>query len=148
MEWKVVNALSRDVERQQLNKILADIKKTTDAVATTSTYSNNIQDTVGKMIKGKQVGISVSYDYPNKLLDFVVSSFAITLTGDVTGSAIVQGLSSVNIAAKLNPSLIGIPEAPIDNMAYVRLNAVWSPLALQSQSVSIGEVRRRVSMGW
>lgn len=129
LKWNVKNAINRDVERQHLNKILADIESSFEELKSSSGSSqqfSSIEDTVGKMVEGNtEVGISVDYNYTDKVLDFAVSNFFIRLTGDVSGEAEVVGLSSVNIPVTLDPSVLGVEEAPIDDRAYARYNGEW-----------------------
>ncbi len=61
-------------------------------------FVEGVQDIIGTMVTGNvQNGISVIYDDPNGKLNFDVADFAITLTGDVTGTATVTNLGSVSI---------------------------------------------------
>lgn len=135
MEWNVKNAQSRDVERQHLNKILAEIRAAVDSVSSRvgsiGTGGLNIKDIVGEMVSGNtETGISVDYDAVSKVLDFVVSSFLITLTGDVTGQGQVNGLSNVTIPVTIDPALVGIPDAPNDGFAYWRKSLGWEVAGL------------------
>lgn len=131
MEWKVTNALNRDIERQNLNKILAEIRAAIDirdaTQTTVTTDGASIEDVVGKMVENNtESGIAVTYNYGNKVLDFAVSDFIIRLTGDITGEGEVSGLSGVSIATTIDPDLLGVPEAPIDNHFYWRWNGEWA----------------------
>lgn len=113
MDWVVKNALSRDTEREHLNKILAEIRAAVDgtqpikAPATPPpTYISN------RPSSGGSSGGSSSAPQPVK----------ITLTGDVTGEA--SGTSAISIATTLtNP---GIQDAPVDGTAYWRLDGSWA----------------------
>lgn len=138
MEWKVTKVYNADTERQQLNAVLKDIRATVvSATATTSTgsTSTNIQDTVGKMVVGDvQTGLSVTYDFSKKVLDFAITAFTISLVGDVTGSATYNGMGGVTILTAIDPSKVGIGEAPIDNQNYVRWNAQWKSLTSSGAS--------------
>jgi hypothetical protein len=129
MDWNVKNAISRDVERQHLNKILAEIRAAIDVVdkkAAAVAANSSIEDTVGAMVSGNnESGISVTYDAAKKLLDFVVSRFTLTLAGDVEGTATVTGLGSMTLNTTLAADAVGLEEAPIDNHAYWRRNAEW-----------------------
>lgn len=128
MKWIVTNALSRDVERQQLNKILAEIRATCEDLAQkTDTSSNSVDmDALAQAVTGNvEEGINVTYDNVNKTLDFVVNNFTIRLAGDVTGTGEVVGLSSITIDTTIDPSKVGIGDAPIDNQTYWRKNAEW-----------------------
>jgi len=133
IEWNVKNGLNRDIERQHLNKILADIRSsvtTLESAASTSssntTTDNHIKDVVGTMVSDNtERGVGVSYNITKKVLDFAIAAYTIRLTGDVTGSATVDGLGTVTIATELDESLVGVTEAPIDNSFYWRQNGDW-----------------------
>lgn len=127
MKWNVSNAISRDVERQQLNRILAEIREAIDSRSSSTSSGASIQDTVGKMVENNnEKGIAVTYDYGSKLLDFAVSDFIIRLAGDITGEGEVIGLNTVTINTTLDPSLVGVAEAPLDNAFYWRWNGEWA----------------------
>lgn len=133
LKWKVENALNRDVERQHLNKILADILSQftilEQKVTGPGSSIGNIKDVVGEMVENNtENGISVSYDLANKVLDFVISSFVITLSGDVTGEGIVSSNSNVTIPVTIDPQLLGISDAPVDSNAYWRRTGAWEPV--------------------
>lgn len=129
MEWVVKNAMSRDVERQHLNKILKEIRERISALDVQSDSDGDglsVQEIVGQMVEGNvETGLTVDYDTVNQVLNFAVSNFIIRLTGDVTGSAEVNGLSSVTINTEIDPSLVGVPEAPMDSVAYWRRDGSW-----------------------
>lgn len=127
MEWIVQNAINRDVERQHLNKILKDIRKTVDeSSAQINVGDSNIKDIVGQMVSNNlEYGLSVTYDNQKKVLNFGVNDFSIRLQGDVTGSGTVRGLSSVTIDATIDPSKTGIGDAPEDNYLYWRVHGQW-----------------------
>lgn len=118
MEWKVSNALSRDIERQQLNKVLADIQAAVNKLSTATSSSTAFPDIGGG-------GISSSYNPSTGSVELSVPDFTINLDGNVTGSGTVSKLSSVTIPTVLDPSLIGVEEAPIDNQYYWRINEAW-----------------------
>lgn len=112
MKWKVTNALSRDVEREQLNKILKDIE---------DSFSS---------LKLKQ-------DTPVRPPSPPVVSrppVTITLTGDVTGSA--TGTGQVTIDTELQLNLEGVEEAPNDGDVYWRGGEQWQPVPLALQVFS------------
>lgn len=127
MEWKVENALSRDVERQHLNKILKEIRTVLDAIETAAGGpTQNVAEQIGAMVENNtEVGLSVTYDPDNEVLNFVADNFVITLEGDVTGSAEVVGLNSVTIQTEIDPSARGIEEAPTDGIPYWRIDGEW-----------------------
>lgn len=118
MEWKVSNALSRDIERQQLNKILADIQSAMSKLSTKSSSS-----TAFPTISGG--GIDSSYNPSTGSIDLTVPDITVTLEGDITGSATSSNLSSITIDTTLDPDLIGVEEAPVDNQYYWRINGGW-----------------------
>ena len=103
MEWKVKNALSRDVEREHLNKILKEISA---AIGSSSSGGGLTEQQVVALIQRHAGGGSSS---PTR----------ITLSGDVTGS----GTSS--IPTTINPALLGIGEAPVDSLSYWRAGGQW-----------------------
>ena len=127
MEWIVQNARNTDVERQHLNKILAEIKASIVKVEEQARLivNTSVKDVVGGMLTGEQTGIKVWYDATKGTLNFRVPNFTIRLTGDVTGSGTVSGLSDVNIVTELDESIVGITEAPLDGSAYWRRTGEW-----------------------
>lgn len=126
--WVVRNAVNRDVERQHLNKILKEIRAAVDAGGTTAGggSASDIQSVVGRMVEGNtETGISVDYDAAARVLNFVVSNFLIRLSGDVSGQGEVNGLQSVTIPVTIDPSKVGIGDAPSDGLAYWRRDGAW-----------------------
>lgn len=117
MKWKVDNALNRDVERQQLNKILKDIEVTV----------TNIQAPV------------VAPKPPTPTPVPTPSPVTVTLVGDVTGTA--RGTGQLTIDTSLAVDVTGIEEAPMDGAVYWRGNQQWQPVpdALQSFSFIEGD---------
>ena len=123
MDWLVKNAQNRDVERQHLNKILQDIRSTLNELearmSRDSSEEARIRAVVTKMLTtGNQSGINVTYNTTSKAIDFAVKTFTIQLTGAVTGTATVQGLSNVSITTTLNEDIDGVEEAPLDGLSY------------------------------
>jgi hypothetical protein len=57
---------------------------------------------------GSQAGIAVTYDQATNKLDFDVNDFAITLTGDVSGTATVTNLGNVSIATTVQPNRVAL----------------------------------------
>ena len=112
MEWKVTNALSRDVEREQLNKILKDIKK----------QFSSIETVVNAPVRPAPTPVSPR-------LPVIV-----TLTGDVTGTA--TGTGQITIDTELQANLEGVEEAPDDGYVYWRGGQQWQPVPLALQSFS------------
>jgi hypothetical protein len=141
MQWKVTNALSRDVERQQLNKILADIRLAMNSVESKAAEpTDDVRAIVGSMVEGNsEQGLSVTYNAPDGVLDFAVNNFIIHLSGDVTGQGTVSSLRDVTISTKLDPDKVGIPDAPVDNHAYWRLNGAWDQVA--DSILELGQLR-------
>jgi hypothetical protein len=127
MRWNVTNALNRDVERQHLNKILAEIQAAVDGLVFESKKpTDDVRAIVGSMVEGNsEEGVIVTYNPSAGVLDFAVNDFIVRLTGDVTGQATITGLNSASIATTIDPALMGVPEAPEDNEAYWRRNGMW-----------------------
>lgn len=125
MEWVVKNALSRDVERQHLNKILKEIRAAIDEYSSGSSF-DNVEDIVGSMVEGnRESGISVTYNPVNKVLDFAVAAFTIRLAGDVTGTATVSSLGTMVLNTTIDPAARGVEEAPQDGTPYWRQDGSW-----------------------
>jgi hypothetical protein len=139
IEWNVKNAINRDVERQHLNKILADIRTSFESINTGSsggTGSGNIKDTVGEMVSNNsENGINVNYDPNNQVLNFTVQSVSLTLAGDVSGSGTLTPGSSANITVTLDPTKVGIGDAPSDSNAYWRRNTQWEYVGPQLEAL-------------
>lgn len=143
MDWIVKNAVNRDVERQHLNKILAEIRATIDSLKSTKNTTSDIEairQVVAAMVQDNtETGITVSYNTLKKVLDFAVSNFTLTLTGDVSGAVTVTGLNSATISTELNAELQGVEDVPIDNVTYWRRNQVWeavSPMLVSLDSLT------------
>jgi hypothetical protein len=143
MDWNVKNALSADVERQHLNKILAEIAAAVAALqkkasaSQTSIPDNNIKSLVGEMVQGNtEQGIAVSYDAINKVLNFAVSNFTLGLTGDVTGSGTLTPGASATIEVTINPDKIGIREVPNDGSAYWRRWGLWEQVGNNLEEIA------------
>ena len=130
MEWLVKNAINRDVERQHLNKILQEIRKTLNEfearMARDSTEEARIRAIIVQMLTtGVQSGINVTYNTTSKAIDFAVKTFTIQLTGAVTGTGTVTGLGNVSISTTLNADFDGVEEAPLDGLSYWRNAGAW-----------------------
>ena len=130
MEWLVKNAQSRDVERQHLNKILQEIRKTLNELearmARDSTEEARIRAIIIQMLTtGVQSGINVTYNTTSKAIDFAAKTFTIQLTGAVTGTGTVTGLGNVSISTTLADSFEGVEEAPLDGFSYWRKMGTW-----------------------
>jgi len=104
MEWKVKNALSRAVEREHLNKILKEIQA---AVSSSSSSGGGLTEQQVVALIQRHAGGGSS------------SPVRITLSGDVTGS----GTST--IPTTVDPSILGIGEAPVDSLSYWRAGGQW-----------------------
>ena len=108
MKWKVENALSRDVERQHLNKILKDIRAAIDAAAPSSVGMTEAQ--VRQIVRGM---------LPPKQS---VAPYTLTLSGDVSGSVTVNG-RDITLDTTLEVDVV--PEAPDDGYPYWRRWGYW-----------------------
>lgn len=137
IDWNVKNAVNRDVERQHLNKILADIRASVDTLnKAVSKPVPDVESTVGKMVENNtENGINVTYNAAKKVLDFVITDFTITLTGDVTGSGTVSSLGDVSISTSVDDS-IGIEEAPTDGLPYWRVAGDWQYVGVALESLA------------
>ena len=113
MEWNVKNALSRDVEREHLNKILKEIKSTVDSINSSTVTREQIKTIVTNTVQG-----SSSAPPPSV-------SFKITLDGNVTGTGSVVNGNDVTITTTVDPSILGIPDAPMDSLVYWRGQGQW-----------------------
>jgi phage host-nuclease inhibitor protein Gam len=71
----------------------------THNTSTIVNFTENVQDIVGNMINPTNIeaGISVTYNDSTGKLDFNVNDPTITLSGDVTGTATMSNLGSINI---------------------------------------------------
>lgn len=124
MEWKVVNAVNRDVERQHLNKILKDIQyqsgQLSDRVSQVGDGLNQTQQTLTNTIV-KVINNTVP-------ADSLVTK--VTLTGDVTGtSTAVPGQNAVTVDCKLEVDFL--QDAPVDANAYWRRQGQWEAVPFQ-----------------
>lgn len=119
MEYKVVNALSRDVEREQLNKILKHISDTMSSVST------------GGLTEA-QVRAWIAESMP-----VIPSSrpITVTLTGDATGSG--SGTTSISIPVDLTGNFI--EDAPSDSLPYWRQDGTWQNVPLPLLSLAFVE---------
>lgn len=116
MEWNVKNALSRDVEREHLNRILKDIRKTIDGLQRSAEQPGQPRQPGPARQPGPVLGTPSNPSTPR--------TFTLALTGDVTGNATVGGSNSV-IVTTLDPSLVGVEEAPLDPNFYWRSGGAW-----------------------
>ena len=130
MEWIVRNAISRDVERQQLNKILKEIHATIADVNARLASSNSavddskVRSIVANMLSsGDRTIVQGTYNTSTKGIDFAVRNFTIALTGDVTGSGLSQNLGNVSVTTTATSG--GVSEAPFDGLSYWRNSGQW-----------------------
>ena len=137
MDWLVKNAISRDVERQHLNKILQEIRATIDALQSRlsqdSTTEAKIRAVVAQMVNdGTKRGMTVTYNATSKAIDFAINPFTIQLIGDVTGTGNFTGQGGVTITTTLSEQAGGVEEAPNDGLPYWRQAEAWAhvPYAL------------------
>lgn len=130
MEWNVKNALNRDVEREHLNRILKDIRKTIDGLQRSAEQPSQPGQPIQARPPGPVLGTPSSSSTPR--------TFTLTLTGDVTGSATVGGTNSV-IVTTLDPSLVGVGEAPLDSNFYWRAFGEWQAVPYTLLSLSYVE---------
>ena len=86
---------------------------TTDFIVSSGAVSLNqesIQDTVGAMVApvNTENGIVVTYDDTAAKLNFDVADFDVQLSGDVTGTATVTNLASINISTTIQPNSVAL----------------------------------------
>lgn len=129
MEWNVKNAVSRDVERQHLNKILKEIREAVDKARSGTITQEQVRQVVTTVVQGGGGG-----SQPARPV-----TFTITLDGDVSGQGQVRNGSDVVITTTVDPSILGIPEAPIDSNVYWRTGGVWMPVPGVLTSLSFVE---------
>lgn len=129
MDWKVVNAVNRDVEREHLNKILKDIRtraeELTAGLANVGDGLNQQQQTLTNTIV-KVVNNIVPED---KLVTKV------TLLGEVTGTSVpVPGKNEVTINCEINANFV--EEAPVDSYLYWRGQGQWQQVPYDLLSIT------------
>lgn len=110
MKWKVENALNRDVERQHLNKILKEIEASVQGLGTPPSVQE-VTRIVERVVRAES---------PDAL-----TSVSVVLAGDVSGSGSTNANGRININAVIDPSKLGIQEAPWDSNRYWRINGTW-----------------------
>lgn len=132
MEWNVKNALSRDVEREHLNKILKEIQAAVDSVSTEGLSRAEIEQLIAEAI-----GAIPSPSF---------GSFTISLQGDATGSGTVVNLSDTAITVTIDPDLLGIPDAPMDSNVYWRGQGVWQ--AVPGTLIQLGLLENEGLVAW
>jgi hypothetical protein len=69
-----------------------------------------VQDIVGGMVTAPNTesGITVTYDDANGKLDFNVNDPTITISGDVSGSAVMTNLGNVEITTTIQPNSVAL----------------------------------------
>lgn len=123
MDWIVRNALSRDVEREHLNKILSEIRSKIDSGGeTSSTYVSKQPVSIVRPSGG--AGGSSSSNTP--------SNITVTLEGDVMGRG--SGTSSVVIQTRLKNTYL--EDAPNDGLPYWRRSAEWSVIPARLEGLA------------
>jgi len=72
--------------------------------------SERVQDIVGGMVTAPNTesGITVTYDDANGKLDFNVNDPTITISGDVSGSAVMTNLGNVEITTTIQPNSVAL----------------------------------------
>lgn len=81
------------------------------AIASTAVtdFAEAVSDVIGAMVSSNtESGISVTYDDADNTLDFNVSNFDITLSGDVTGTATVTNLGNVTITTSVAANSVAL----------------------------------------
>lgn len=106
MKWKVENAVNRDVERQHLNKILAEIESAVGGGAILT------EADVRKIVAESATSTTPA---PRPI--------SIRLHGDVTGSG--SGTTGVDIEVEFLNTQGYIEDAPTDGNSYWRVNGSW-----------------------
>lgn len=110
MELKVVNALSRDVEREQLNKILKYLHDSIISSAEGGVTEAKVAEMIARASSLRPLPSSSS-----------PATITVSLTGDVEGTG--QGTSSITVPVNITKDLV--EEAPIDSGRYWRHQGGW-----------------------
>ena len=119
------------------------------------TLAETISDTVGAMVTNNSTGgIAVTYQDSDNTIDFDVSDFSITLTGDVTGSGTVTNLGNLSFATTVQSG--SIENGMLDNNTItVSDGSNTSPVALggtltfagTSNEVTVAENAGTITVG-
>lgn len=120
MEWNVKNALNRDVEREHLNKILKEIKGALSSLDSSQVSQDQIRTIITTIVE--QNGADPV-------------NFSITLEGNVSGTGEVVDGGDVVIVTTVDPTILGIPEAPQDSNVYWRGQATWQAVPGKLRSI-------------
>lgn len=125
MKWNVKNALSRDVEREHLNKILAEISTAVGDRPTSQTVSNTVTTVV------RQAAASAPPPFP-------IQNIKVTLQGDVTGTGQATAAGQILVEATVDPSILGIPDVPDTGLPYWRVADAWNEVPINI--VNLGDI--------
>lgn len=117
MKWKVENALSRDVERQHLNKILKEIE-----AAISSSSSGGITEAEVRAIVAASIPPA-----PRP------PSYTLSLQGDVSGTATL-GAGNTILPTTLEVDVL--EEAPLDGYTYWRTAGEWAVVPEQLSTIT------------
>lgn len=129
MDWKVVNAVNRDVEREHLNKILKDIR--TRAEQLTAGLAN-----VGDGLNQQQQTLTNTIvKVVNNIVPEEKLVTKVTLLGEVTGTSVpVPGKNEVTINCEINANFV--EEAPVDSYLYWRGQGQWQQVPYDLLSIT------------
>ena len=116
MEIKVVNALNRDIEREQLNKIL---KYLNDSIISSTEKVVTEVKAVERVARAAASKVSSSSSSSSS--SSAPAAITVSLTGDVEGTG--QGTSSITVPVNITKDLV--EEAPIDSGRYWRYQGGW-----------------------
>lgn len=139
IEWNVKNAINRDVERQHLNKILADIRSVVDSLLSKksdSSSTSGVKALVGEMVSNNsESGISVTYNNQSEVLDFAVSGSTLSLEGDVSGTGTVTPGEGSTITVTIDPDKVGITDTVNDGDTYWRKFGEWEEVGVNLKAI-------------
>ena len=113
----------------------------TGVPATFTPTTENVEDIVGAMVSANsEFGVAVTYDDVSGKLNFNVNDPTITLTGDVTGSAVMSNLGNVSITA------VVANDSHTHDSIYPRFNttetitANWTMRTITPQTTNVYDV--------